>query len=41
MRRMSVKASKSVSQSGHIRVVDVRVSNGRTAIAHKAVLKKR
>lgn len=39
MRRMSIKASKSVSQAGRKRTVTVRVSNGKTAIAHTASLK--
>ncbi len=43
MGRVSVKASKSVSQAGrHTRVVNIRATvNGRTATAAKAMVKKR
>ena len=42
MRGVSVKVTRSVSQAGRIRVVNVHTSvNGSTASAAKAVIKKR
>jgi len=40
-RSMSTKATKSFSQAGNKRVVNVRISNGSTAITKKATIKKK
>lgn len=39
MRHVSVKATKSFSQSGNKRVLNVCVSNGSTPVAKKAAIK--
>ncbi len=42
MKRVSVKATKSISQARHVRVVNVHATvKGRTTCAAKAVLKKK